>query len=57
MILNLNQAQKTEKEDEVEYMEYAMRQKLENICRMCMKRLDCKVICDLKRLAIKEAKQ
>jgi len=55
--MNLKQSQKIEKEDEVAYMEYAMRQRLENMCRICLHRLECKTICELKARAIKEAKQ
>ncbi len=57
MILNLKQAQKIEKEDEVAYMEYAMRQKSEQMCRICLHRLECKIICDLKAQIIKEGKR
>lgn len=55
--MNLKQAQKIEKEDEVAYMEYATMQKAENMCRICIKRLECKIICDLKAQIIKEGKR
>jgi len=55
--MNLKQAQKIEKEDEVAYMEYAKRKKLENMCRVCLHRLECKTICELKAQIIKEGKR